>query len=120
MEQGPASVKDVELCVAEYLYVSNRGVGKDKAAHLAKGLVMLYPEWSKKRVHGGRSNRGINSCLPCHIRPCRGTSRVWSPSLWRVGYERHALGVLLAHDCLLRVSELCHIKASNVADVGDA
>jgi len=125
MGQEPRNVKEVDLCVAEYLqeqYVNNHGVGKGKAAHLVKGLVMLYPEWSKRLPRAWRAVKSWHQLMPAVSYP---------PMSWDVacvvavvmaarGFERHAVGVLLAHDCLLRVSELCNIKARNIADVGDA
>jgi integrase len=125
MGQEPTNRKEVDLCVAEYLqemFVSNDGKGKGKAAHLVKGLIMLRPEWSKKLYRSWRAVKSWDALVPAVSYP---------PMSWDVacavavvmaarGYERHAVGVLVAHDCLLRVSELCAIKAVNVADVGDA
>jgi integrase len=125
MGQEPTNRKEVDLCVAEYLqemFVNNDGKGKGKAAHLVKGLVMLRPEWAKKLHRSWRAVKSWHALVPAVSYP---------PMSWDVacavavvmaarGYERHAVGVLLAHDCLLRVSELCAIKAGNVADVGDA
>jgi integrase len=37
----------------------------------------------------------------------------------RAGYLRYGIGVLVAFDCLLRVSELCALMTTDIADDGD-
>ena len=39
--------------------------------------------------------------------------------LHRAGWQRAGIGVFVAFDCLLRVSELCNLKREDVADTGD-
>ena len=103
------------------VYVTGGGVGKGLASATLYGVMKFLP-----RARGG---------LPTAEESLRGWMRLqegksYPPLTWdatvvmalqmvRHGWLRHAVAILVAFDCLLRVGELVNLRKGDVADSGD-
>lgn len=118
-------ISALDRALAEYfLYLYFDGVegsGRQAAANTLAGVHLRVPE-SRGRLHRSYlALKGWKRLVPSTPAP---------PFTWPVavavatsflhqGLYSMAVGVLLSFDCYLRVSELCGIKGSDVADIGD-
>ena len=94
---------------------------KSKAIRTIAGLQLFFPQLKN---HLSRSRQAVRGWTK------RTVGRSYPPLTWelaavlavylaREGLHREAIGVLLSFDCFLRVSELCRIRARDVADWHD-
>jgi integrase len=110
---------DLLLDYIHHLYESGRG--KSKASMTLYGIINVLPNLNGKLPKSAQAVRGWNKQVP---------GRSYPPLTWelavtiavqmcRSGHYQYGVGVLLAFDCFLRVSELCGITKDNIADTGD-
>lgn len=111
-----------QICYEYIHHLHRTGQGFDKAKCTIYGLRLYDP---RLKLH-----------LPLTMSAIKGwgkgrVSKPHPPLTWelanaiawrlarRRGHYRSGVGVLVAFDCLLRVSELCNLRARDVADKGD-
>jgi integrase len=110
---------DLLLDFIHELYES--GASRSQAANTLYGINLLLPQLKGKLVRSQQAIRGWNK---------RAVSISYPPLTWelatvisiqltRQGNYRAGVGVLLAFDCLLRVSELVGLRREDVADSAD-
>jgi integrase len=110
---------DLLLDYIHHLYES--GLGKSKASMTLYGIINLLPNLKDKLHKSSQAVKGWNKRTP---------GRSYPPLTWelavtiavqmtRSGHYKFGIGVLLAFDCFLRVSELCNIRKEHFADSGD-
>jgi integrase len=85
------------------------------------GILNVLPNLNGKLPKSAQAIKGWNKHTP---------GRSYPPLTWelavaiavqmcRSGHYQYGVGVLLAFDCFLRISELCNITKDNIADAGD-
>lgn len=96
--------------------------GKSKAADTYNGVLMYLPRGRFELLTAAKAIRNWNRIEVSVSYPpiTKNICLVVAVYLMRTGYERYAVGTLLAFDCLLRVGELVNIHYEDVADVADS
>ena len=118
------TVEQMDDALTDYfhdMYETNDGSGKGVAAATLYGVVKFLPRLKNKLPTAELSLRGWNRKHPAVSYPPMTweLAVVASVQLVRHGWLKHAIGVLLAFDCFLRVGELVGLRKSDVADHGD-
>jgi integrase len=114
-----AEFDDLLLDYFHDLHGSGRPKSLAKTAYY--GIVAYLPALSSVLLRSKRALRGWSK---------REEGRSYPPITWelavavsvqlvRRGKDRHGIGVLLAFDCFLRISELCNLRREDVADSAD-
>jgi len=115
-----SDMDDVLLAYIHDLYEGGRG--KSVASHTLYGIYTFMPE--------------LKGCLPRSQQAVRGwnkrvVGRSYPPLTWELAsalavqlardplHRRHAVGVLLSFDCLLRVGELVQLRREDIAHAHD-
>jgi len=118
----PSEVGEFDDCLTDYFhFLYDCGRGKDDARCTLYGIVMLHPTLKDSLPVASLSLRGWERLAPSQAHP---------PITWelavlvavhmaRNGLWFHAVGTLLAFDCLLRIGELVGLQREDVADSGD-
>jgi integrase len=113
----------LDSALVEYFHEQfDDGAGKSLASSTLNGLVWLRPEYRFQLPRASQAQRGWHKLCP-------GTS--YPPLTWeltvtigvqlaRGGNVPLGIGVLLAFDCLLRVSELVALRREDVLDSTDS
>jgi hypothetical protein len=110
---------DLLLDYIHHLYES--GLGKTKGSMTLYGIFNVLPNLKGKLPKSSQAILGWNKHTP---------GRSYPPLTWelavviavqmsRSGHYEYGVGLLLAFDCFLRVSELTNINIDNIADEGD-
>jgi integrase len=119
------TLKNIDRLVFEYvsdMYNCSDGKrGKFLARATVYGVIMIFPELSSW-PYAKRALQSWDRLRPARQHP----PLTWNLSvaialvmrMW--GYERHAVGLLLAFDCMLRVGELCRLHKGDVGVDDDA
>lgn len=102
-------------------YERNDGKGKGLASATLYGIEKFIPRSKDKLLTAELALRGWNRKHPAVSYPplTWDLAVVIATQMLRHGYMRHAIGVVLAFDCFLRVGELVDLRKSDVADAGD-
>lgn len=104
------------------LWTSNPGHLRGKAVHTLAALRKQHPSLTRDLPFTRQALQGYERKQPTTQRP---------PMPWKVavaigvhiaatGHARMGIGIVLAHHCMLRVSELCAIKKEDVLVTGDS
>lgn len=117
--------EDLDDLLTDYfhdLYELNDGRGKQTARDTLYGVEMLMPRAKGKLLVAQRVANRWAKLKPAESYPplTWELTVVVAIQMLRNGYHRYAVATLLAFDCLLRVGELCALRASDIADAGDA
>lgn len=115
---------DLDELLTDYvhdIYETNDGGGMHQATCTMHGLIQLCPRLRQAMPVTAAALKGWKLLRP---------GESWPPITWelavlvaatmaRNGYGRHAVGCLLAFDCMLRVGELAALRKADVAVSGD-
>jgi len=110
-----------DLLVAYFHHLHDQGSGPSAASMTLNGVSCLCPRTKGHLPTAWRALKGWQKHTP---------GKSYPPITWelavliavqmtRHGKRREAIGLLLAFDCFLRVSELCGLQRSDVADDRD-
>lgn len=120
--QDENELDDVLLDYVHHLYESD--AGKTAASHTLFGICLYLPALKYQLPKTRQAVKGWNKNQP---------GRSYPPITWELAQlvavhlrhskrrnaDRHAVGVLLSFDCLLRIGELVSLRHEDVADTGD-
>lgn len=121
--EGAITLLDLDDLVLDYIHhLHESGGSRSAAACTLYGIIMYMPHLRERLHQSQRAVFGWNRLHPMQSYP---------PLTWELtlliavrlrmdGHHSAAIGVLLAFDCLLRISELCDLRVGDVADSGDA
>jgi integrase len=121
----PWTTENMDDCLCQFIqqtFDRYEGMNRSLAAGAVYGVPMLLPRLAKRLPVARRYLDSWQVLKPSRPRPPF-TKDVISAVAMRLalnGYPRYALAALLQFDCLLRVSELMNLKASDVAFQEDA
>lgn len=112
------SAEWVDLRLAEYIqHLYSNGYSFTHASHAVFGLVFQYPRLksqlgeSRLCLKGWERLRVKNSHPPITWE----LTVLLAVTMARSGYHAHAIAILLAFDCYLRVGELCRLRRNDIA-----
>lgn len=111
-----------ELMLEYFHHLYEDGRGKSVASSTMYGILLRLPQL-KWRLHASHQClRAWNKLVPDKSYPplTWELAVIIAVQMTRAGYLRYGIGVLLAFDGLLRVSELCALMTNDIADDGDA
>lgn len=121
--EDPSDPDDLDDLLCDYFhFLFDNDLGKGKAHAALYGILMLMPRLDGHLRLASRCLRGWAKLHP---------AKAYPPLTWELtclialrlclsGHLRHAIGVLLSFDCLLRVGELVNLRREDVADAKDA
>lgn len=126
-QEDPPTLELLDEAFVDWLHdlyeeYGSTGAGKTVGIKARQGLVLALPE---AKGHLPRTTLALKGWMK------EAPTVSYPPLTWplaclvacrliRDGHMRAGVGVLLAHDCLLRNGELTSLKASDIADVKDA
>lgn len=114
--------EELDDLLLDYIHeLYEEGAGKTSASMTLYGILMLVPNLKGKVPKSTQAVKGWHKQVP---------GRTYPPLTWelavtiatqlsRAGAFRAAVGVVLAFDCFLRISELCNLLREDVADSSD-
>ena len=121
--EDPDDPDDFDDLLCEYFhFLYDSDLGKGKAHATLYGILMLLPRLEGHLRLATRCLRGWAKLQP---------AKAYPPLTWELtcliafrlllsGSVRHAIGVLLSFNCLLRIGELCNLRREDVADAKDS
>jgi integrase len=121
--EDPIDPDDFDDTLCDYFhFLYDTDQGKGKAHATLYGILMTMPRLDGHLRLAARCLRGWAKLHP---------AKAYPPLTWELtclialrlclsGRLRHAIGVLLSFDCLLRVGELVNLRREDVADAKDA
>jgi integrase len=121
-DEAATSYDDIDdLMVAYFHHLYETGCGPSRASNTLNGLVCLQPRFKDKLATARRALKGWQKQTPSKSYPplTWELAVLMAVQLLRQGKRREGIGLLLAFDCFLRVSELCGLRRSDVADDQD-
>lgn len=122
-DQDPTSPEQFDDFLTDYFhYLFATGSGKQLAQNTLYGILMHLPHLKPHLHLASKSLVGWNKLQPAKSYP---------PLTWELacliafrlavdGHVRHAVGVLLGFDCLLRIGEIVGLRVEDVADAKDS
>lgn len=119
----PLSPQDVDKYLDLYIqHIYDTGGSRSSASYAVNGLCHLMPELKGHLVRSNRSLKGWIMMVPPTSKPpfSYKVVVVAATGLVGLGFIHDAIGVLLAFDCYLRVSELTRIVWRDIAVPGDS
>jgi integrase len=120
--EDASTAEQLDELLLEYFHLLYEdGRGKSVASATIYGILLRLPQL-KWRLHSAHQClRAWNKLVPDKSYPplTWELAVVIAVQMTRAGYLRHGIGVLIAFDGLLRVSELCALMTTDIADDGD-
>ena len=116
------TVAELDEYLCDYMVcLFDEGVGRARAVDTIYGMVALFPSWRSSLPAALVSIKGWTRLAPSVSHPplTWDLTVLLATVLVRVGATDLACGVLLAFDCLLRLSELLNLSNDDVARPGD-
>lgn len=124
--QDPTTLASLDELLADYfhfLFDERDGGGRSIAVCVLMGIRMLDPRCrpdSALPIATAILERWAKAIEPVSYPPMSWELAVLvAVQLARAGHFLFAVGVVLAHDCLLRIGELMAMRRDSIADVGD-
>ena len=115
-------VSELDEILTDYFYfLYESGGGRARAVDTLYGIFMFAPAWRSSFPISYMSLKGWSRLVPVVSHPPLSweLTVLLSIQLLREGFPLIALGVLLAFDCLLRISELLGLAPEDVVFPGD-
>jgi integrase len=116
------NVDELDELLLDYIHhLYEDGRGRTVASTTIYGILLRMPQLKYQLHASHQAIRAWNRLTPDKSYPplTWELAVVIAVQMARAGYHRYGIGVLIAFDGLLRVSELCNIMISDIADDGD-
>lgn len=116
------SIDELDELLLDYFHVLyESGRGKTVASTTLYGILLRMPRLKYTLHASHQCLRAWNRMTPDQSYPplTWELAVVIAVQMTRAGYLRYGIGVLVAFDGLLRVSELCNLMITDIADDGD-